>query len=99
MKQNCWQVKQCGREPAGAKVKELGVCPAATETRTNGVNSGRNGGRACWALAGTLCGGKLQGSFAQKLANCMACDFYKTVGQEEGASLVTSKSILARING
>ena len=29
----------------------------------------REGGR-------TLCGGKVQGSFAMKLANCMKCDYY-----------------------
>jgi hypothetical protein len=28
-KLNCWEVKKCGREPGGVKVKELGVCPAS----------------------------------------------------------------------
>ncbi|MGO8782449.1 MAG: hypothetical protein ACLPRH_12610 [Syntrophobacteraceae bacterium] len=28
-------------------------------------------------MAGTLCGGKVQGSFAMKLANCMKCEFYQ----------------------
>lgn len=34
-------------------------------------------GAECWRVAGTMCGGKVQGTFAQKLANCMECDFYK----------------------
>jgi len=93
-KQNCWEFKRCGRQPGGAKTAELGECPAAIETRTNGVNSGRNGGRACWALAGTLCGGTVQGSFASKLSNCMQCEFYQLVGQEEGANHQSSKDIL-----
>ena len=50
-KQNCWEFKKCGREPGGVKTAELGVCPAATTEKANGLNSGRNGGRACWAIA------------------------------------------------
>ena len=79
-KQNCWEFKKCAREPGGAKVKELGICQAAIEEKVDGANSGNNGGRACWALTGTLCGGKVQRTFAVKLKNCMDCDFYKLVG-------------------
>jgi hypothetical protein len=97
-KMNCWEFKKCGREPGGIKVAELGQCPAAIEIRINGINSGINGGRACWAISGTLCGGKVQGSFAQKLGNCLNCEFYKMVGKEEGASLTNAKAILEKIN-
>ena len=96
-KLNCWEFKKCGRQPGGAKTGELGLCPAATEPRLNGVNSGRNGGRSCWAMTGTLCGGQVQGTFAAKMGNCRQCDFYKIVGQEEGASVTTSLQILARL--
>lgn len=92
--QNCWEVKKCGREPGGSKVSEFGVCPAAVETKTNGINNGKNGGRVCWALAGTLCGGKVQGTFASKLSNCINCDFYKSVQKEEGKSITSTKEIL-----
>ncbi|MGC4118539.1 MAG: hypothetical protein QM765_29080 [Myxococcales bacterium] len=84
-KKNCWEVKGCGREVGGAKAKELGVCPACTDRRLDGTHGGRAGGRACWVLAGTLCGGKVQGSFAAKLANCQECEFYKSVRTEEMA--------------
>jgi len=87
-KLNCWEVKKCGRQPGGAKVSELGVCPAAT-TPADGANGGKNGGRICWALTGTLCGGKVQGRFAQKLDNCTQCEFYIAVRQDEGANFVT----------
>ncbi|MBI4710565.1 MAG: hypothetical protein HY759_05645 [Nitrospirae bacterium] len=83
-KQNCWEFKKCGREPGGEKVKELGICPASTDATSEGLNEGKNGGRICWALAGTFCGGKVQGSFAQKQVSCMSCDFYKKVKDEEG---------------
>jgi len=83
--QNCWEIKKCGREPGGSKTHELGVCPAATAQSYNGLNSGKNAGRICWAVAGTFCGGKVQGTFAQKQATCMACDIFRTVRTEEGA--------------
>ena len=83
-KLNCWEMKKCGREPNGAKANELGVCPSATDTQNAGKNSGTNGGRYCWRIAGTLCGGKVQGTFAQKATNCSKCDFYISVKSEEG---------------
>ena len=64
---NCWEFKKCGRRAGGAKVAELGVCPAYP-----------NSGRRCAKVAGTFCGGKVQGSFAMKLKNCMQCDFFKS---------------------
>ncbi|MBI5015313.1 MAG: hypothetical protein HZB55_07445 [Deltaproteobacteria bacterium] len=85
MAQNCWEIKKCGREPAGAKAKELGVCPAATDASSNGVNGGKNAGRVCWAVSGTLCGGKIQGSFAQKRLSCMSCEFFTHVKETEGS--------------
>ncbi|MHB1419042.1 MAG: two-CW domain-containing protein [Bacillota bacterium] len=96
-KQNCWEFKKCGRAPGGMKVTEIGTCPASTETKVTGINSGKNGGRACWAIAGTLCGGKVQGTFASKLSNCMGCEFYQLVKKEEGTSLVVSKVILEKM--
>jgi len=95
---NCWEFKKCGREPGGAKVKELGVCPAAVEQKAAGINRGTCGGRACWAIAGTFCGGKVQGTFAQKLASCLSCEFYKKVAEEEGRHYQSSKEILDKLH-
>lgn len=81
---NCWEVMDCGREPGGARVKELGVCPAAICKEADGIHGGKNGGRCCWAIAGTLCRGKLQGTFSQKESTCFECPFYKQVKIEEG---------------
>jgi len=96
-KLNCWEFEKCGREPGGTKSTELGVCPATTETRLDGINGGRNGGRACWAIVGTLCRGEVQGTLAHKLADCMECEFYKCVHEEEGKNCVFSKDILERL--
>jgi len=99
MKQNCWEFKKCGRETGGNKNAELGICPAASDVRLDKTNSGKNGGRSCWVIAGTLCGGKVQGIFAQKQKNCMLCEFYKIVHQEEKASgtFVTSFDLLQKL--
>lgn len=86
MKKNCWEVKNCGREVGGSKAAELGVCPASTESRLDGVHGGKNAGRACWILKDTLCGGGVQSNLAVKLGKCVACEFYKSVmGTEAGA--------------
>lgn len=95
---NCWEHKRCGREPGGACVDDLGVCPAATEQRTDGLNHGENGGRVCWGIVGTLCGGVVQGSFARKLGDCWKCEFYVRVMEEEGADVVLSKGIRDRLS-
>ncbi len=97
MKENCWEFKNCGRQPGGAKSKELGVCPATIEVRTDGINQGENGGRVCWAIAGTLCGGKVQGVFATKFADCLECEFYARVRDEEGANYVATQEILKKL--
>lgn len=81
---NCWEVKKCGREPRGQKVAELGICAATSNTSVHGCNGGTNAGRICWAIAGTLCGGKVQGTSAQKVMTCMSCEFYGQVRREQG---------------
>jgi hypothetical protein len=64
---NCWEFMKCGRDANGVKVKELGLCVAYP-----------NHGTHCARIAGTLCGGCVQGSFAMKLSTCLQCDFYKS---------------------
>jgi len=71
----CWEIKKCGREKGGAKAQELGECQAAQQ----GL------GHSCWAVAGTLCGGEVQGTMAQKEGNCMLCDVYKRYHRQTGS--------------
>ena len=81
---NCWEYMKCGRQPEGDKVEEFGICPAASDTSYDGIYFGKCGGRICWAVAGTFCGGRAQGSFVDKRGTCLNCDFYKLVQQQEG---------------
>jgi len=64
---NCWEFKKCGRELAGDKAADLGICPASMNTTLDGVHSGICAGRACWAVAGTMCGGEIQGPLPRNI--------------------------------
>lgn len=83
-KQNCWEYFECGRDPGGAKEMERGICPAAVDDSSHGLNGGRSAGRICWAVAGTLCEGDLHGIRAEREKDCSTCEFYKKVKAEEG---------------
>ncbi|MFC1746205.1 two-CW domain-containing protein, partial [Candidatus Riflebacteria bacterium] len=70
---NCWEYKNCGREEGGAKAEELGVCPAYPDH-----------GQDCAQVAGTFCGGVVQGGSKDKIANCIVCDFYNSPHYDRG---------------
>ncbi len=63
----CWEHKRCGREKGGTKEAEMGICPAWPDH-----------GFSCASVTGTFCGGKVQESFAKKIASCAKCDFFKS---------------------
>ena len=63
------------------------------------MHGGRDAGRACWVVAGTLCGGQVQGTFAKKFQNCELCEFYVLVRQEEGMQFKVSSRLLAQLRG
>lgn len=67
LKIKCWEYMKCGRDK-DATIK----CPAYP-----------NFGRICWAVAGTFCEGKVQGTFAQKYENCEKCQFYQGLKSKE----------------
>ncbi len=71
---NCWEIEKCGREKGGHKVHELGECIASNEGM----------GHSCWAIAGTLCGDKIQGTVAQKIGYCTSCEVHKLYNRSLG---------------
>jgi len=80
---NCWEFMECGREPGGACASEEGICPAATFSGYDGVNSGKNAGRICWIVAGTLSNDQWQGTYARRYEDCASCRFLRLVAMEE----------------
>jgi len=77
---------KCGQEKEVATITEYDVCPAVTKTSANGINGGKNGGRICWAIAGTLSNERIKGTFAKERFTCLCCDFFKSVNREENAT-------------
>lgn len=75
--EKCWEYMKCGREKGGKFANQLGICPSYP-----------NNGRYCWSTAGTLCGGKIQGTFAMKRSTCIDCDFFLKVRKEEGDDFI-----------
>lgn len=59
----CWEYMQCGIESTEGQHKNCTAYP--------------NYGRMCWAIAGTFCGGKVSGAYAQKFGDCRKCKFYQ----------------------
>ncbi len=96
-KLNCWEFKKCGRHLGGEKALDLGLCPAVVEISLDSVHDGEFGGRACWVLAGTMCKGVIQGTFAQKYKECEKCDFYKYVKEQEGDDFLPVVTLLKAI--
>ena len=82
-RKNCWEVKKCGRQPGGENIKELGICAATLPNEYDDINKGKNGGRFCWAITGTLCNGEVQGIYAKKLKDCLVCEFLNQAHKEE----------------
>ncbi|MBF0341224.1 MAG: hypothetical protein HQL95_09735 [Magnetococcales bacterium] len=80
---NCWEKNQCGREPGGSKEGKLGTCPVATFALADGFLGGKNGGRACIFIVGSLApAGRF--NTCESLANrsdrdCFQCAFFNTM--------------------
>lgn len=91
---NCWEFNECGRQLGGEKIAELGECPAAAAKSLDGIHRGDNGGRACWIIAGTYCGGKVQGTHAARHEDCEKCEFFQQVMVEENTDRQEATTLL-----
>lgn len=96
-KMNCWDFRRCGRTPYDGPIDEKRICPASVEKRLDGIHGGKNAGRACWAVTGTMRGGKRQGSAYQKFRDCMKCPFYRALKREEGENYHDTLRLLCRV--
>ena len=84
---NCWEIMNCGLGPNGGTAAASGLCPAASDTSSDGFNRGRNGGRICWEIAGTLSGAEVHCPFAAECFTCLSCDVFQRVQREEGSKV------------
>ena len=65
-KKPCWEYLHCGIESDPSR-----NCPAYPYF-----------GRICWAIAGTLCEGKVMGTFAEKTHDCRQCPVFQDMLRE-----------------
>lgn len=98
-KLNCWEFMKCGREPGGKNAERIGVCPAVLEKRLDGMNGGKNAGRACWVVDGAICNGESRPTLASKIAACGGCDFYNLVSKEEYPNIMPIDSLIDKLSG
>ena len=87
MKQNCWEFQNCGKNPSSIGNPGIERCPAEESAGMDGANDGKNGGRYCWRVTGTLCSthdGKSIPHWAEKMKDCIHCEFFRRVRSEEG---------------
>ena len=98
IKLNCWEYKKCGRELGGDKEESLGICPASIYIPLEGIHDGIASGRACWVVAGTMCGGHVSGTFADKYGDCCLCDFYELVKNEEAEDYIPMAILLGKVD-
>ena len=84
-KLNCWQFKNCGREPGGILANLLGECPVARTMKFDGLNDGIGAGRACWMVHNSVC--KQPKNLSSPINPCHTCDFYKRVVFEQEENL------------
>jgi signal transduction histidine kinase len=85
-KKPCWELKNCERWPGGKKEAEFGVCITYPW-----------GGWHCWALAGTLCGGLVQGSAAAKEGNCQMCQHYIELMENDPSKLKADSAYFSTV--
>lgn len=93
-RKNCWEFMGCGREVGGRRAKKNGACPASTETSLHAIHGGKNAGRACWTINGTLCRSGPPDELEKKKVFCESCSFYRSLLQEEHPHLIVSDDLL-----
>ncbi len=82
-RENCWEVRDCGRTERGKDGTP--PCAVVLARHANGVNSGVNGGRVCWSIVGSLCSDrKVASDLSGEQSNCTTCGFFQQVWDEEG---------------
>ncbi|MBF0135717.1 MAG: hypothetical protein H7833_14375 [Magnetococcus sp. DMHC-1] len=75
-KKNCWEYNACGKEDR---------CPAGISCEHDGVFGGKNGGRFCAFIDGTLSKDDLNIEFDDKFTNhCSRCCFFEEIKKDIG---------------
>ena len=98
MKKNCWEYQGCGFGPQESKNSEGQVCPAAVHEHADGFLGGENGGRSCYFIIGTICGGDGAQTPEEKKNRCNACSFYRDLSNKHGKTFTERNFLRYVIN-
>lgn len=90
-KLNCWEFKKCGREPGGRNIAQYGICSIPVAVDSDGMNDGKNGGRACWLWRESACGDIMRKCSVEEIRECRECDFYKSVSETHDNSIACER--------
>ena len=83
------------RQPGGEQAEEQGVCPVTEHRKLHGIHGGVNAGRACWIVAGTMCGGKAVGTLRRRWATAgSATSTPRSAAGQNDATIGFSGSLL-----
>jgi CheY-like chemotaxis protein len=96
-KLNCWEFRKCGKTPFDGTTDRANICPVSIEVQLDGIHGGKNAGRACWTIAGSMCDNGLQGSVFEKYNTCEKCSFYLALKEEETHNYCDTLFILNRL--
>jgi len=96
-KMNCWDFKRCNSNTGNDRIKKSDVCPVFSKTALDGINGGKNGGRSCWLIPGTLCGSRIQRAIIPKSIACRLCDFKRHVLREENPHRIITDTFLTML--
>ena len=64
---------------------------------SGGIHRGESAGRSCQVVAGSIYGGKVQGTYASKMVACYECEFYNRVKNDEGKDFTMSDTLLKKL--
>ena len=82
-KKNCWEIKKCNFGSQKSKTNTATACLVKSSAEFNNTNGGVNGGRICWAVAGTFSSRPPCGEFVHEQVTCMECEVFKQIEKEE----------------
>jgi hypothetical protein len=69
----------------GARIHEHGPCPGALSPDVH-----------CWLVAGTMCSGNVEGTFALKYESCIICDYYNKMQESIAKQPRTGSSLFGQ---
>jgi hypothetical protein len=85
---NCWEFHGCGCQPGGKNADLHNPCPIPLDEKYDGINNGKNAGRYCWKVIGTMSDAEPKCTEAMKIRECTKCDFFQLVKVQQRDSFI-----------